>query len=291
MPGQEHAHHARGEMNIPVTAVILTYNEATNIRRCLGCLSWAQDIVIVDSFSEDDTLELAQRARRDCRVFQHEFTGFGDQRNWALDNVEPRFDWVLFLDADEFCTDEVAGEIAEFIAEPGAAVGAYIAGKNYFLGRWLKHSTYYPSYQLRLLRHGEVRFRNEGHGQREVTDGELVYLRSEWRHEPFSKGVEQWIARHNRYSTHEVALIERLRKHPLDLLEGLSADPIIRRRTIKRLAARAPLRPVVRFMYTYFLRFGFLDGYPGLLYCLLRVAHGIHIVAKLAEKRHGRGSE
>ncbi len=189
---------------LPITAVILTLDEERNIRECLECLERVDDVVIVDSLSTDETVAAARDARSDVRVFEHPFTDFGDQRNWALDNVQPAHDWILFVDADEFCTDGLLDEIAEFVRTPNAFVGAYVAGRNYFLGRWLKHTTMYPSYQLRLLKAGQVRFRKEGHGQREVTEGPLHFLEGYWRHEGFSKGVHQWVARHNNYSSDEV---------------------------------------------------------------------------------------
>ena len=279
---------AAAETRLTLTAIILTYDEADNIAACLAALDDIEDVIVLDSGSTDDTVALARAARRDVRVFTRPFTDFGDQRNWAIDNCAPRHDWILFVDADEFCTPALIGEIADFISNPGPHVGAFIAGRNMFLGRWLKHSTMYPSYQLRLFRRGEVRFRKEGHGQREVTEGQLAYLRSWWRHEAFSKGVHQWIARHNAYSTNEVELILRLRRERMILADCVSPDPIIRRRALKRLGARAPLRPWARFFYIYVLRGGFLDGRAGLNYCLLRLAHDLHISVKTAE-RSGAG--
>ncbi len=270
---------------IPVTVIILSYNEALNIGRCVSRLSWTDDVVIVDSHSTDGTIELARRARPDVRVLRNAFEDFGQQRNWALDNAEPRHDWILFLDADEFMTPALAREIGEFVRSGPAESGAFVAGRNYFLGRWMKHCTFYPSYQLRLLKRGEVRYRKEGHGQREVTDGPLHYFRNAWRHEGFGKGVHQWIGRHNQYSTDEVDLVVRLRGEPLAAGELFSREPIVRRRALKRLAARVPMKPLTRFCYTYFWRRGFLDGYPGLVFCLLRVAHDIHIVAKIEERK------
>lgn len=276
---------------VPVTAIILTQDEAVNIRRCLAALSWAEDVVIVDSGSRDDTIELARLERPEVRVFTHPFKDFGDQRNWALDHTSVEHDWVLFVDADEFCDPELAEEIAAFIESPGSAVGGFVAGRNHFLGKWLRYSTMYPSYQLRLLLRGRVRYRKEGHGQRELAEGPLLYLRHGWRHEGFSKGVHQWIARHNQYSTDEVELIERLRSEPLRLGECLSTDALVRRRALKRLGARLPARPLMRFLYTYVLRLGFLDGRAGLGYCLLRVAHDIHLGVKLRERRLEMASE
>jgi glycosyltransferase involved in cell wall biosynthesis len=274
--------------SVPVTAIILTQDESPNIRACLAALDWVEDVVIVDSGSQDDTLALARQARPDVRVFEHPFVDFGDQRNWALDHTEPRHDWVLFVDADEFCDAEFPGEVAAFIANPGGAVGGYVAGRNYFMGTWLRYSTMYPSYQLRFLQRGQVRYQKEGHGQREVTDGPLQYFRHGWRHEGFSKGVHQWLDRHNQYSTDEVELIHRLRDEPLRILESLSGEPLTRRRALKRLAARLPGRSLLLFLYVYVLRLGVLDGRAGLSYCLLRMAHEIHIGVKLRERERAR---
>ena len=276
----------RHASKIPITVIILTLNESKNIGRCLDCLEGVEDIVVVDSFSEDNTSCLAQQTRSDVRIYRHAFRDFADQRNWALKNVDTASQWILFVDADEFCNDELLAEVAKLVESSGDCVGAYIAGRNYFLGRWLKRTTMYPSYQLRLLKKGHVTYRKEGHGQREMTEGPLRYLENNWRHEALSKGLHQWIERHNNYSSDEVELILRLRREKLALASLVSGDPIERRRALKILAARMPLRPLTRFVYTYIIKLGFLDGYPGFIYCCLRVAHDIHIVAKLAERRY-----
>jgi glycosyltransferase involved in cell wall biosynthesis len=271
---------------VPVTAIILAHNEAVNIAGCLRSMARVDDVILVDSGSTDETLASAHTARPDVRIFSRAFSDFGDQRNWALDHCAPRHLWVLFVDADEFCTPELLDEIADFIAAPGAAVGAFVAGRNYFLGRWLRYSTLYPSYQLRLLKLGAVRYRKEGHGQKEVTDGPLHYLREGWRHEGFSHGVAQWIARHNRYSTEEVENLLALSMRTIDPKGLLSSDPIRHRRALKVLGAKLPGRPLWRFLYVYVLRGGFRDGGPGLIYCALLFAHAIHMSAKLHEQRY-----
>lgn len=271
---------------IPVTAIVLTHNEAVNIERCVSPMARVEDVVLVDSGSTDETLALAVRARPTVRVCFNPFKDFGDQRNWALDHCAPRYPWVLFVDADEFCTPALLDEIGAFVTAPGAAVGAFIAGHNYFLGRWLRYSTLYPSYQLRLLKLGAVRYRKEGHGQKEVTDGQLHYLREGWRHEGFSHGVAQWIARHNRYSTDEVDNLLSLREQAIDLRALLFSDAICRRRGLKVLGAKLPGRPLWRFLYVYLLRGGFRDGGPCLIYCGLLFAHAIHMSAKLRERRY-----
>lgn len=277
--------------SIPITAIVLTYNEAINIVACLSAMTGIDDIVLVDSGSTDDTVTLARRARPDVRVYSNPFVDFGAQRNWALDNCAPRHEWIVFIDADEYCTPEFLQELKLFVLKPDSSVGAYVAGMNYFLGRWLKRTMMYPSYQLRVLKMGHVRYRKEGHGQREVTDGACVYFKAGWLHYGFSKGIKQWIARHNQYSSDEAELILRQRTERVDWAGILAKDPIRRRRAIKHVAARAPLRPLLRFVYMYLLRGGFLDGRAGLWYCSLWFAQDIHISVKIAELRDRRRTE
>jgi hypothetical protein len=121
-----------------------------------------------------------------------------------------------------------------------------------------------------------------------VTAGPLGYVHEPYDHYGFSKGVANWIARHNEYSSAELDLLARLADEPLRIGDLFRRDPL-RRRCLKRLAARAGFRPLFRFLYTYIVRGGFLDGRPGLYFCLLRVAHEIHITVKLAERRHATG--
>jgi len=276
---------------IPVTAIVLTHNEEANMRPCLSGLAQIDDVVLVDSGSRDATLDAARAIRPDVRIFDNPFEDFAQQRNWALDNAILKHDWVLFVDADEYSTPEFMDELERFVADPGDSVGAFIAGKNYFLGTWLKWSTLYPSHQLRLLKRGEVRFEKSGHGQSEVTDGSLAYMREGWRHEAFSKGISQWIARHNRYTSEEAAEFKRLRGQSIVLRDLLNGDPVKRRRALKRLGARLPLRPVWLFLYLYVVRLGFLDGYPGWLYCCLVFSNMVATDAKVREFASRAGGE
>lgn len=267
----------------PISVIILTFNEAENIGPCLSTVDWADDAIVVDSGSTDETMQRAKRARANVRIFTHPFGNFGAQRNWALDETAPKHEWVLFLDADERCNAGCAAAIREAVTSPRDHVGFYLTYRNFFLDRWIKHCTLYPTWQLRLLKLGAVRFQKEGHGQREVAEGQLGYVREPYDHYGFSKGVAHWIERHNRYSSDEVELVHRLRKEPLRILELLNGGSVARRRWLKRIGARVWCRPLVRFLYVYFLRRGFLDGRAGLVYCALRLAHDIHMGSKLAE--------
>ncbi len=273
---------------IPVSVIVLTHDEEVNIAACLESLKPFDEVIVVDSGSADRTLPILRDHWPSVQVLHNEFEDFGQQRNWALEHAAVRNPWVLFFDADERSTDVFAEAVAATVAQPGAHEGFFLCYRNMFLGRWIKHSTMYPSWQLRLLKHGKVRYRKEGHGQREVMAGSAGYIAVPYDHLGFAKGVADWIAKHNEYSTNEVELIRRLAAEPLRPLEVFSRDAVRRRRAQKRLAARVPLRPFVRFVHGYLLGRGFLDGRPGLIFCLLRAAHEMHIVAKLEESIHAR---
>lgn len=269
--------------SIPVTVIILTHNEAVNIVPCVESLLVFAEIIVVDSGSSDATQEILRDRFPNIRVLQHAFQDFGQQRNWALDHGLPTHEWILFFDADERCTPACAAAISAAVANPDGHVGFFLCYRNIFLGRWIKRCTMYPTWQLRLLNVGHVRYRKEGHGQREVMEGSAGYIIEPYDHYGFSKGIKDWVSRHNEYSSSEIELIEALASEPIKLSEMFSSDPVRRRRTLKGLAARTAFRPLVRFVYLYFVRLGFLDGRPGFLFCLLRVAHELHIVVKLAE--------
>jgi glycosyltransferase involved in cell wall biosynthesis len=266
----------------PISVIILTHNEADNIGPCFEHLRWADDVVLVDSNSDDATVDRARATRADIRVFRNRFEDFGQQRNWALDSTAPRHDWILFVDADERFTETCSRAIREAVMQPGQNVGFYLCYRNIFLGRWIRHCKMFPTWQLRLLKRGQVRYRKEGHGQREVMDGPAGYIHQPYDHLDLSKGLSQWIARHNQYSSNEVELIARLRSEPIGWRDLLGA-PIQRRRCMKKIAARLNGNPWAWFVYLYVIRGGFLDGRAGLHYCLLRLAHQIHIRAKLYE--------
>jgi glycosyltransferase involved in cell wall biosynthesis len=152
--------------HIPVSVIVLTHNEAANISACLATLVAFDEIVVLDSGSTDETLENVRGRFPRVRVMQNPFEDFGQQRNWALEHTGVRNAWVLFFDADERCTPECEAAIGRAVTEPGGRDGFFLCYRNFFLGRWIKHCTLFPTWQLRLLRLGKVRYRKEGHGQR-----------------------------------------------------------------------------------------------------------------------------
>jgi len=275
--------HANMKSKLPVSVLILTLNEQENIARCMQSVSWSDDIVVLDSFSSDDTVEIAAAAG--ARTLQRAFDNFAGQRNYALETIAFQHDWVLHLDADEVVTVALREEIADAITDP--RFSAYrIASKLIFMNRWLRFSGMYPTYQVRLGRKDSLRFDQVGHGQREsLPAGQVGTLKNPYSHYGFSKGLADWIERHNRYSTDEARFEVQARGTGNVRFRDLFSpgDRTRRRRALKALAARLPFRPLLRFVYMYVLRLGFLDGRPGFIYCRLLAMYEYWIVLKVRE--------
>lgn len=266
------------------STLILTFNEEVNLPACLDSVAGCDDIVVLDSFSTDRTVEIARE--RGCRVYQRKFDDFGSQRNHAIDHIPFRHPWLFQLDADERFTPEFAREVQEVVRADQHS-GYMVPNKLMFQGRWLKHAGMYPSYQMRLLKLGEIRFVKHGHGQRETDPKRgLGKMREPYLHYNFSKGLEDWFAKHNRYSTEEAKLaIEELREQPFSWGGVLAGDGVARRRWLKQLAARLPFRPTLRFLYVYFLCLGILDGAPGFHYARMLATFQWMIDLKMDELR------
>jgi glycosyltransferase involved in cell wall biosynthesis len=267
-----------------VSVLLLTLNEEGNLPRCLDALSWCDDIVVLDSLSGDRTTAIA--TERGARVITRPFDGFAGQRNHALEEVDFRHDWVFHLDADEVFTPELAAEI-EAVLRDTTREAYRLPSKTIFQGAWLRRSGMYPTYQVRLTRRPRFRFRQVGHGQKEDLDpGRIGTLRAPLIHYPFSKGIADWIERHNRYSTAEAA--ETLRHRTTDRVDwpGLVClDAPRRRQALRGLSYRLPFRPLARFLYMYILHLGLLDGRAGLTYCRLLAMYEYMIILKVREQR------
>src|SRR5262249_31057996 len=149
--------------------------EEVNLPYCLESLKWCDDIVIVDSFSTDQTAAIAQATG--ARFVQHKFTGFGDQRNWSLTQIPLKHSWALILDADERVPRELAEELAERAKAPADEIAAFRVRRRFHLwGKWLRHSSLYPTWLVRLVRVGRVRYVNRGHAETQVVDGRVESL-------------------------------------------------------------------------------------------------------------------
>lgn len=247
------------------SVVILTLNEERAIPGCLASVRDCDDIVVLDSGSSDRTVELAREAG--ARVFTRPFDTFAGQRNHADRSIPFRHPWVFHLDADERMTPELAGECARAAARTDLD-GFRAAPKMIYNGRWLPHCTDYPAYQARFVRALSFEFIQVGHGQREAPSMRVENLRENYLHDMSIYGRDSWLEKHRGYARAE-ALAALGGEGGASILRLLSADPLVRRRALKRLAMRLPFRPALRFLYQYALRGGFLDGPQGLEYCRL----------------------
>lgn len=267
---------------IKISVLILTCNEAENLPDCLGSVRDFDDVVILDSGSTDATLELAKASG--TRVFSRRFDSFAEQRNYALREIPFRHEWVFQLDADERMTPELANE-CETVASLGSHSAYYVANRLMFFGRWIKHASQFPYHQVRFLKIGEADFDGSGHGQYAGrADKGFGYLKESYVHYNFSKGVEDWVTKHNRYSTIEASFVDARRK-PLVWRWGILADSYERKQWLKQLYYRMPLRPWLKYSYLLFFAGGVLDGQAGRIYCRMVFFYEYLIWLKEKERR------
>ena len=284
-----HVSKARSSNRIPVSVFLQTLNEEENLPRCLASVAWSDDIVVLDSYSTDRTEEIARKAG--ARFFQRSYDGRANNQNWALERIGFRHSWVYYSDADEVVTPELAQEIAEVTSDPGRGEVAYrVRFKNMLFGRWIKHSSLYPTWVARLWRPERIRWQR-GANPVEIVDGQIGYLQNHFVHYSFSKGFGAWFDKHNKYSGYEaLETIKELDDGAIDWRGLLARDTRRRRTALKHLSFRMPFRPLLKFAYMYFLRLGWLDGLPGLTYCVLQSVYEYMICLKVRElRRRERG--
>ena len=250
-----------------ISVLILTLNEEINIADCLDSVAWADDVLVLDSGSDDRTVEIAEA--KGARTMHREFDTFARQRNYGLEEGNLRHDWVLHLDADERVTPELRDVLQKKARH--AALRAYrVPSKLMFQDTWLKYSGMYPTYQVRFGRTDALTFTQVGHGQRSALPANRVgTLDAPLLHYAFSKGVADWIERHNRYSTDEAEHALEASRDSIDWGALVGDDPQARRRALKDLSYRLPFRPLLRFLYVYVGCLGFLDGRAGFDYAVL----------------------
>jgi glycosyltransferase involved in cell wall biosynthesis len=264
---------------------ILTYNEELDIAACIESAMLSDDIIVVDSCSSDRTLEIANGYP--VRAVEHAFESHGRQRTWMLESIAPKYEWVYILEADERMTPELFAECEKATKNPDY-IGYYVAERVMFMNHWIRHSTQYPRYQMRLFRHGKVWFSDYGHTEREECNGATSFIQETYPHYTSGKGLSRWIDKHNRYSTDEARetlhQLESGKVHWGDLFFGKSE--VARRRALKDLSLRLPGRPLLRFFYMYFILGGCLDGRAGLAWCTLQAFYEYLIVLKAWEMKH-----
>jgi glycosyltransferase involved in cell wall biosynthesis len=266
-----------------VSVLILTLNEEANLAECIDSCGWSDDVVVFDSLSQDRTREIA--LAKNARVFERPFDNYAGQRNAALTTVRYKYPWVLMVDADERVPADLAAEAAARVdaALPGTVMFR-MRRKDFFLGRWLKRSSGYPTWFGRLVLIGRVHVERDVN-EEYVADGGIEHLNSHLHHFPFNKGIAYWFERHNRYSSMEAIAKVSMQSDPLASRALFSADPVARRRALKGLLYRFPARPLIVFLYLYVVRLGMLDGRAGFHFSRMRAMYESLIDVKVLERR------
>jgi glycosyltransferase involved in cell wall biosynthesis len=275
---------------------ILTHNEELDIGPCIESVIHAAqqhscpDITVVDSLSGDRTEQVVQHYIDQGHPVQwvpHRFESHGKQRTWMIRYTETRHPWVYILEADERFTPELFRECAQTSQTP-EHVGYFVAERVMFMGKWIKHSTQYPRYQMRLFDKAKVWFTDYGHTEREVCEGSTGFLTETYPHFTSGKGFARWFDKHNIYSTNEAKETIRQLERPeaVNLRDLFFGDTEVdRRHALKNLSLRIPGRPLVRFLYMYFVLGGVLDGGSGFAWCTLQAFYEYMIVLKAWEMR------
>lgn len=227
-----------------VSAVIICFNEEKDIRRCLESVKWADEIVLVDSGSADDTLKICKEY--DCRVFNHKWEGYSRQKNFAI--AQAACDWILSIDADEEVTPKLAKEIRSVVDSDNPADAYSMPRSNLFLGKWMRHGGWYPDRQLRLFRRGKGAFKIVPlHEHVEMSEpAQIDLLRNPLLHYTYPT-VRDFLARMDSYTSIEA----ETRKPP--------------KRPMLALMTAFPLK----FAETYIYKGGWMDGIHGLIASVL----------------------
>jgi glycosyltransferase involved in cell wall biosynthesis len=277
-------------MKATISFIILTHNEERNICTAIGSVvGWADEIFVLDSYSDDRTVELSRAMG--VHVVQRHFDNFAAQKNWALDHLPLRNEWVFFLDADERVPAGLRGEITEAISGPSDRDGYFVGMKQLFMGSAIAHGGWFPNLRLLLFKHRLGRYENRMVHEHLILRGKPGRLRNLLMHED-RKGLHRYFERHNAYSTMEAFEASRYlaaeAKHSSLGPSELSGAPASRR-ALKQWAYRhLPFRPLFKFLWSYGLRGGFLDGAVGFRYCLLQSLYEYQVSLKILELRSDR---
>lgn len=281
---------------IPVSVLIPAKNEEANLPACLTSVQRADEVFIVDSQSTDKSAEIAKNYG--ANIVQFNFNGrWPKKKNWSLDNLPFRNEWVLIVDCDERITPELWEEIAQAIQDE-EYTGYYLNRRVFFLGKWIRHGGKYPDWNLRLFKHKQGRYENlntediPNTGDNEVHEhvilqGKVGYLKNDMLHEDF-RDLYHWLERHNRYSNWEARVYYNLLTGQGDsgtIGANLFGDAVQRKRFLKKVWVHLPFKPFLRFILFYIIQRGFLDGKAGYIYARLLSQYEYQIGVKLYELR------
>ena len=262
-------------MKQDISVIILTYNEEQHIERCIkSLLPFVKEIFIIDSFSADKTVEIAENLG--AKVYQNPWINYALQFQWGLDNCPIETEWVMRMDSDEYILPELQDEISNEMQNiQEETSGIYIKRRVYFKDKWIKHGSYYPTWLLRIWRykdgHIEQRWMDE---HIKLTKGKTIQFNNDLVDDNLND-LTWWTTKHNNYATREAVDILNI------IHEFINYDEVNsnffgtqeeRKRFLKKKYANLPLftRPFIYFLWRYFIKLGFLDGKQGLIWHFLQ---------------------
>jgi glycosyltransferase involved in cell wall biosynthesis len=265
-----------------ISILILTKDEEKDLSGCLASVSWSDDIHVYDSISTDRTVEIARS--HGATVTQREFDNWASHQNWGLRNIQFKYPWVFYIDADERMSSELRESALAAVADAGSAMAFRVQRRDFWQQRWLKH-VQSTGFYTRLFRPEKVRYERLVNPVT-LVDGPVRQIAGYLDHFPFSKGVTHWLTRHNSYSTFEAQqIIADHRSGPGGSVRKafFERDFGVRRYHQKELFYRLPARPLIKFLLVYVFRRGFMDGRQGLSYAILQAFYEYMIVLKTRE--------
>jgi len=243
-----------------LSVLLPTYNEEKNIEACLESVKWADEILVVDSYSNDKTLEIARKYN--AKIIQHEYINSAKQKNWAIPQCA--HEWVLQMDADERLEPALQTEIQEILKNPPADVDGYrINFKHHLLGKWVRYSGVYPEYHLRLYRRDIGRFQDREVDAHIMVPGRVMTLQGHILH----FGAES--------ISHRLRAMDRYTRYESDERK---------KRGQYYSWFNVTIRPLAAFLYYYLYKLGFLEGMRGLILAFLKADFIFWTYAKLWEK-------
>ena len=269
-----------------ISVLVLTKNEEQDLPGCLASVSWSDDVQVLDSMSADRTVEIAREYG--AQVTQRAFDNWAAHQNWALANLRFRHPWVFYIDADERVTPALRESMLAAVRMPGEMVAFRVERRDFLMGTWLRH-VQVSAFYMRLFRPEKMRYERLVNPV-SLPDGPVGTVSGYLDHFPFSKGISQWITRHNSYSTLEAQQILANRRGvpEASVMAALFEKDFHRRRYHqKEIFYRLPGRPFAKFLLLYFVKLGFLDGHAGLTYSVLQSIYEYFIVLKTREQARG----
>jgi len=283
---------------LPITAIVLTYNEERNLEKCLASINnYVNEIIIVDSISNDKT-ELISRNYTN-KFYQNKFINQAKQFIWAIDNCDIHNEWILRIDADERWTKEGFEELSK-IMEDDNVNGIYVKMKIFFMGRFIKHGAFYPNYFLRVYKKSKGTMEDRWMDEHIKVEGKVVHSTIDVIESNYDRqeNISLWTDKHNGYSTREAVefLIAKHNIHEIDTVANFFGNKTERKRWLKEnIYFKVPLflRPIMYFIYRYFFKLGFLDGKEGFIFHTLHafwyrflVDTKVYQIERLAKKNN-----